>query len=148
MLWGASPGRRQVLIMPLGTRRRSWSSPHPGGAGLEGEMIREAGSGWTEPQLRGGVGRCPLSGARPPPGWGTNPALIAHRCLRHAVHVWTHVAAGGQQRGESPKKTEGEGWTRWGVCPAGGERGGWEDLKTTRINRFMYQEQARVSPAK
>ena len=36
-------------------RRRSWSSPHPGGAGLEGEMIREAGSGWAEPQLRGGV---------------------------------------------------------------------------------------------
>lgn len=54
MLWGASPGRRQVLIMPLGTRRRSWSSPHPGGAGLEGEMIREAGSGWTEPQWGGG----------------------------------------------------------------------------------------------
>lgn len=53
------------------------------------------------------MGRCPLSRARPPPRVGTNPALIAHKCLRRAAHVRTRVPRA-EGRGERAQGTAEE----------------------------------------
>lgn len=88
-------------------------------------------SGWQEPRPGLGVwGGVPLSGAWPP-GWGTTQPL-----LLYAEGV-----------GEKAPETAGERLDPLGglggPCPAGreGDKG---RLKTTRINRFVYHEQARI----
>lgn len=84
-----------------------------------------------------------LSRTQHPQGGGqTQPLLLtdAPGTLPTCAHVSLRA---GRAEGRRPQETEGEGGTRLGACPAGGELGD-QDLKTTRINRFMYQEQAKV----
>lgn len=89
--------------------------------------------------------RCPLCRARLPQGRGqTQPLLLtdASCTLPTCAHVSLRSEGGGER---APRHSRGRGVDPLGV-PALLE-GSWEvgkDLKTTRINRFVYQEQARV----
>lgn len=90
------------------------------------------------------MGRCPLRRAWLPQGRGqTHPLLLtdASCTLPTCAHVSPRSEVGGEK---APRNSRGRGVDPLGV-PALLE-GSWEveDLKTTRINRFVYQEQARV----
>lgn len=93
-----------------------------------------------------GVGRYTPLQSPVPPRVGDKPSpycsqMPPARCPR--VHTCPRVQ--GERRGESPKKQqrEREGPPR-GPALLEGSGGIREDLETTRINRFVYQEQARV----
>lgn len=62
----------------------------------------------------------PRVGDKPSPYCSRMPPA---RCPR--VHVSLRA---GRAEGRKPQETEGEGGTRWGACPAGGEQGD-QDLK-------------------
>jgi hypothetical protein len=127
-----------------------WPGPLGAGAGLLGGglaglsfVFRKRSPlpvlGWQGPRPWWGVwgGAPSAEPGPPPPGWGTNPALIARTPPAHMC-----AQGGGEKAPETAGKEE---WTRWGgPCPAGRKGVGGEGLKTTRINRFVYHEQARV----
>lgn len=157
-LKGLSPHPTGPAPAPQGCGRPQAPSPGmrgwPPGRGLAGwaefcgleKEVPSQSWGWQgpRPQLGGVWGGAPLQSPAPP-RVGDKPSPYCSqtppaRCPR----VHTCPAFGGR-RGEGPQEQQRE---RGG--PAGGpallEGNGEvrEDLKTTRINRFMYQEQARV----
>lgn len=90
----------------------------------------------------------PLQSPVPPQGGGQTQTLLLTDASA-TLPTCGHVSLRAEGRGEKPQENRGRGVDPLGgpaLLEGSGEVG--EDLKTTRINRFVYQEQARVSPAK
>ena len=83
----------------------------------------------------------------PQGGGQTQPLLLTDATA--TLSTCGHASLRADSRGEkAPRKQRERDGPAGGpaLLEGSGEVG--EDLKTTRINRFVYQEQARVSPAK